>query len=100
MAHHGKLNRTKITTNDQAYHKLRRILRKQMDIIMRQRSPALNATRWHEYIKLTSSASDTLVNFCQTTWRYKLQYSHLHTRRRHNLKSYTINIISETLVLS
>jgi hypothetical protein len=38
-------------------------------------------------------ASETLVNFYQTAWRYNSEDSHLRThRRRENLKSY-INII-------
>jgi hypothetical protein len=32
--------------------------------------------------------SETLVNFYQTTRRYNLEDSHLHTGRRENLKSY------------
>jgi hypothetical protein len=32
--------------------------------------------------------SETLENFFQTTWRYKPEDRHLHTRRRDNLKSY------------
>jgi hypothetical protein len=35
-----------------------------------------------------ASASETSVNFYQTTRRYKPEDSHLHTRRRENLKSY------------
>jgi hypothetical protein len=34
------------------------------------------------------STSETSVNFYQTTWRYDPEDSHLHTRRRENLKSY------------
>jgi hypothetical protein len=34
------------------------------------------------------SASETSVNFYQTTRRYNPDDSHLHTRRRENLKSY------------
>jgi hypothetical protein len=34
--------------------------------------------------------SGTLVNFYQTTRRYNPEDSHLHTRRRENLKSYLI----------
>jgi hypothetical protein len=37
-----------------------------------------------------ASTSETLVNFCQTTMRYNPEDSHLHTRRRENLKSYLI----------
>jgi hypothetical protein len=33
--------------------------------------------------------SEMLVNFYQTTRRYNPEDSHLHTRRRKNLKSYT-----------
>jgi hypothetical protein len=32
--------------------------------------------------------SETSVNFYQTTQRYNPEDSHLHTRRRENLKSY------------
>jgi hypothetical protein len=35
-----------------------------------------------------ASTSETSVNFYQTTRRYNPEYSHLHTRRRENLKSY------------
>jgi hypothetical protein len=62
-----------------------------MDIAMRQRSFAENATRWHECTKFAASTSETLVSFYQTTRRYNLGDSHLHTRRRENLKYYTIN---------
>jgi hypothetical protein len=34
-----------------------------------------------------ASTSETLVNFYQTTRRYNPEDSHLHTRRRENLKS-------------
>jgi hypothetical protein len=34
------------------------------------------------------STSETSVNFYQTTRRYNPEDSHLHTRRRENLKSY------------
>jgi hypothetical protein len=34
-----------------------------------------------------ASTSETLVNFYQTTWRNIPEDSHLHTRRRENLKS-------------
>jgi hypothetical protein len=37
--------------------------------------------------------SETLVNFYQTTRHYNPEYSHLHTHRRENLKSYTIKEI-------
>jgi hypothetical protein len=33
---------------------------------------------------------EALANFCQTTRRYKPEDSHLHTRRRENLKSYYV----------
>jgi hypothetical protein len=39
----------------------------------------------------TASTSDTLVNFYQTARRYNPEDSHLHTRRRENLKSYYIH---------
>jgi hypothetical protein len=35
-----------------------------------------------------ASTSETSVNFYQTTWRNNLEDSHLHTRRRENLKSH------------
>jgi hypothetical protein len=35
------------------------------------------------------STSETSVNIYQTTWRNILEDSHLHTRRRENLKSHT-----------
>jgi hypothetical protein len=35
-----------------------------------------------------ASASETLVNFYQTTRRYNPEDSHLHTHRHENLKSY------------
>jgi hypothetical protein len=35
-----------------------------------------------------ASTSETSVNFCQTTRRYNPEDSHLHTRRRENLKYY------------
>jgi hypothetical protein len=39
--------------------------------------------------------SETLVNFYQTTRRYNPEDSHLHTRRRENLKSYLMYDITE-----
>jgi hypothetical protein len=36
-----------------------------------------------------ATTSETLENFYQTTHRYNPEDSHLHTRRRENLKSYT-----------
>jgi hypothetical protein len=38
--------------------------------------------------------SETLVNFYQTTRRYNPEDSHLHSRRRQNLKSYLCNMIN------
>jgi hypothetical protein len=38
-----------------------------------------------------ASTSETSVNFYQTTQRYNPEDSHLHTRRRENLKSYLRN---------
>jgi hypothetical protein len=35
-----------------------------------------------------ASTSETSVNFYQTTWRNNPEDSHIHTRRRENLKSY------------
>jgi hypothetical protein len=35
----------------------------------------------------TASTAEKSVNFCQTTRRNNLEDSHLHTRRRENLKS-------------
>jgi hypothetical protein len=37
---------------------------------------------------LRQQLPETLVNFYQTTRRYNPENSHLHTRRRENLKSY------------
>jgi hypothetical protein len=45
----------------------------------------------HHQISLMMEAartSETLVNFYQTTWHYNPEDSHVHTRRRENLKSY------------
>jgi hypothetical protein len=36
------------------------------------------------------STSETLVNFYQTTRRYNQEDSHIHTRRRENLKSFLV----------
>jgi hypothetical protein len=41
-----------------------------------------------------ASTSETLINFYQTTRRYNPEYSHLHTRRRENLKSYWRDLVS------
>jgi predicted unusual protein kinase regulating ubiquinone biosynthesis (AarF/ABC1/UbiB family) len=38
--------------------------------------------------KEAASVSETSVNFHQTTWRNIPEVSHLHTRRRENLKSH------------
>jgi hypothetical protein len=47
-----------------------------------------------------ASASETLVNFYQTTRRYNPEDNHLHSRRRENLKSYlSVNFLSSCLVL-
>jgi hypothetical protein len=40
-----------------------------------------------------ASSSETLVNFCQTTWRYNPQDSHLRTHHRENLKFYYVKNI-------
>jgi hypothetical protein len=40
-----------------------------------------------------ASTSETLVNFYETTQRYNPEDSHLHTRRRENLKSYRNDIV-------
>jgi hypothetical protein len=37
-----------------------------------------------------SKTSETSVNFYHTTRRYNPEDSHLHTRRRENLKSYLV----------
>jgi hypothetical protein len=37
-----------------------------------------------------ASTSEMNVNFFQTTWRNNTEDSHLHTRRRKNLKSYLL----------
>jgi hypothetical protein len=55
--------------------------------------PAGNQTHNHKIklIALTKEAASTsemFVNFYQTTRRYNPEDSHLHTRRRENLKSY------------
>jgi hypothetical protein len=41
------------------------------------------------------SISETSVNFYQTTWRNNPKDSHLHTRRRGNLKSHGINLVTK-----
>jgi hypothetical protein len=49
----------------------------------------------HHQIALIMEAartSETSVNFYQTTRRYNPENSHLHTRRRENLKSYFLFI--------
>jgi hypothetical protein len=38
-----------------------------------------------------TSTSETSVNFYETTRRYNPEDSHLHTRRRENLKSHNVN---------
>jgi hypothetical protein len=40
--------------------------------------------------------SETLVNFYQTTRRYNPEDSHLHIRRRENLKSYLLHLTNIT----
>jgi hypothetical protein len=40
-----------------------------------------------------ASTSETSVNFCQTTRRNNPEVSHLHTRRRENLKSHTFRFV-------
>jgi hypothetical protein len=45
------------------------------------------------------SASETSVNFHQTTRRYSLEDSRLRTRRRENLKSYLVNIFVPNISL-
>jgi hypothetical protein len=40
-----------------------------------------------------ASTSETLVNFYQTTQCYNTEDSHLHTRRRENLKSYELIVL-------
>jgi hypothetical protein len=44
-------------------------------------------------IREAASTSETSVNFCQTTRSYNPEDSHLHTRRRENLKSYLISLL-------
>jgi hypothetical protein len=39
-----------------------------------------------------TSTSETSVNFYLTTRRYNPEDSHLHTRRRENLKSHLVNL--------
>jgi hypothetical protein len=43
---------------------------------------------------VAASTSETSVNFYHTTRRYNPEGSHLHTRRRENLKSHNIHIVS------
>jgi hypothetical protein len=47
-----------------------------------------------------ASTSETSVNFYQTTRRYNREDSHLHTRRRENLKShnFTLNLIYKDIL--
>jgi hypothetical protein len=40
------------------------------------------------------STYETSVNFYQTTWRNSPEHSHLHTRRRENLKSHIITLLT------
>jgi hypothetical protein len=42
-----------------------------------------------------ASTSQTSVNFYQTTRRYNPEDSHLHTRRRENIRSYLANLYGE-----
>jgi hypothetical protein len=44
------------------------------------------------------STSETLVNFYQTTRRNNPEDSHLHTRRRENLKSYRLRVFENRVV--
>jgi hypothetical protein len=41
-----------------------------------------------------ASTSETSVNFYHTTWRNFLKDSHLHTRRRENLKSHLLAFVN------
>jgi hypothetical protein len=43
-------------------------------------------------------ASETLVNFYQTTRRYNPDDSNLHTHRRENLKSYCVFICAHLII--
>jgi hypothetical protein len=43
-----------------------------------------------------ASTSETLVNFYQTTRRNNPEDSHVHTRRRENLKSHEISLLRTT----
>jgi hypothetical protein len=50
-----------------------------------------------------ASTSETSVNFYQTTWRNNPEDSHLHTRRRENLKSplhrdFSVMVLSSSYV--
>jgi hypothetical protein len=47
-----------------------------------------------------ASTSETSINFYQTTRRYNPEDSHLHTRRRENLKSYKLYFYLTLLALS
>jgi hypothetical protein len=42
-----------------------------------------------------ASTSETSVRFYQTTWRNNPEDSHLHTRRRENLKSHPLGLVRE-----
>jgi hypothetical protein len=46
------------------------------------------AVFWAIALMMAVSTSETSVKFYQTTWRNKPEDSHLHTRRRENLKSH------------
>jgi hypothetical protein len=45
-----------------------------------------------------AKTSETLVNFYQTTRHYNPEDSHIRTHRRENLKSYSLNSVSFSLI--
>jgi hypothetical protein len=47
-----------------------------------------------------ANRSETSVNICQTTRRNNLEESHLHTRRRENLKSHLFNFCAMSVLCS
>jgi hypothetical protein len=64
-----------------------------VEVYQRFRGPCRFHLQFDELIALMMEAartSETLVNFYQTTLRYKPEDSHLRTHRRQNLKSYKV----------
>jgi hypothetical protein len=62
MAHHGKLNRTKITTADPEYHKLTTNFTKKNVYKITSKIFAENAIRWHECTKSAACISEESEN--------------------------------------